>query len=89
MPSDRRTAAQLPFWPGLSTSSAAPTRAEKAALRRKAGRGETPAERAVRERLQQRLSARVALQDKGGRGSFTVHFTSYEELDEIMRRIKA
>lgn len=50
---------------------------------------ETPAERAVRLRLQERMSARVGLKNKQGRGSFTVHFTSYAELEEIMRRIDA
>lgn len=63
-------------------------RAKKSELKKDA-RSETPAERAVRHRLQQRVGARVALKDKGGRGSFTVHYTSYEELDEIMRRMKA
>lgn len=82
---DRRPA-QLPFWPALSTSDSAVTRAERREIKQS---GESPAERAVRHRLQQRLGARVALKDKRGRGTFTVHYTSYDELDEIMRRIKA
>ncbi len=77
---------QLPFWPGIMTPGAA--RAKKRELKKDA-RMESPAERAVRHRLQQRVGAKVALKDKGGRGSFTVHYTSYDELDEIMRRIKA
>jgi hypothetical protein len=69
--------------------SASAARSKKRELKKDA-RAETPAERAVRHRLQQRVGARVALKDNGGgRGSFTVHYTSYDELDEIMRRIKA
>jgi hypothetical protein len=86
MSQDRRTAAQLPFWPGVA--SPAPTRAERSEVK-KGAKVETPAERAVRQRLQQRLGAKVVLNDKRGRGSFTVRYTSYDELDEIMRRIKA
>jgi hypothetical protein len=77
--------AQLPFWPNLASRETRVTRAEKQEIKK----SESAAERAVRHRLQQRLSAKVALKDKGGRGSFTVHYTSYDELDEIMRRIKA
>jgi hypothetical protein len=84
MPSEPR-AAQLPFWP----SAVGISRAERRELKKSSSAAETPAERAVRHRLQQRVGARVALKDKGGRGSFTVHYTSYDELEEIMRRIKA
>ena len=103
MQSDRVRPAQLPFWPGLQKTariakSPSAANAAKSANGAKAPRAsstkplrgpETPAERAVRLRLQERMSARVGLKNKQGRGSFTVHFTSYAELEEIMRRIDA
>ena len=102
MQSDHR-AAQLPFWPGMHETAklankakaartprpATAPRAASSATSKRAAAPETPAERAVRLRLQERLSARVALKNRQGRGSFTVYFTSYDELDEIMRRIDA
>ena len=98
MQSNRVRPGQLPFWPVLQKTAriaksplVAKTVAKTVAKSTKATicGAETPAERAVRMRLQERMSARVGLKNKQGRGSFTVHFTSYAELDEIMRRIDA
>jgi hypothetical protein len=95
MKSDRIPAAQHPFWPGLMAKAEKAERTARAARasqrrrRRNAPAEETAAERAVRERLQGRMGARVDLKDNKGRGSFTVHFGSYDQLDEIMRRIDA
>ena len=90
IPSMKR-AAQLPFWPSLEAERATRTRRPARASRRskRTAARETPAEKAVRERLQRRMGAWVGLVHKQGRGSFTVAFTSYDELDEILRRIDA
>lgn len=84
------------LWPANDVSaSTGPASARRPSPRarpsrgRPVGRPETPEERAVRQRLQERLSAKVGLKHAQGRGSFTVHFGSYAELDEIMRRIQA
>lgn len=45
---------------------------------------ETEAERDVRLRLQRALSTKIELAHKGGRGSFVVHFDSYEQLDDLL-----
>lgn len=50
---------------------------------------ESPAERDVRERLQRALTTQVELRHQGGRGTFTVHFSSFEQLDDILQRIGA
>jgi ParB family chromosome partitioning protein len=58
--------------------------------RRKATGGrETEAERDVRQRLQRALGTRVDLKHKGGRGTLTVHFASFAELESLMSRFNA
>jgi hypothetical protein len=94
MTRDRSVGTQLPFWPSMTPlpeKTVRATRSPRAArsARTTRNRVETPEERAVRERLQGRMSARVALKNNKGKGSFTVHFASYDQLDEIMRRIDA
>ena len=58
--------------------------------RRKATGGrESEAERDVRQRLQRALGTRVDLAHKGGRGTLTVHFASFAELESLMSRFNA
>jgi ParB family chromosome partitioning protein len=57
--------------------------------RRKTSSKETDAERDVRQRLQRALGTRVELRHQGGRGTLTVHFSSYAELESLMSRFGA
>ncbi len=51
--------------------------------------GRDPDVRRLEERLSEKLGARVALQHgKGGRGRLVIHYTSLDELDGILARIK-
>ncbi len=45
---------------------------------------ETQAERDVRMRLQRALGTRVEMRQRDGKGTFTVHFGSYDELDRLL-----
>jgi len=53
-----------------------------------AGR-ESEAERDVRNRVQRALGTRVELKQKGGKGTLTVHFSSFAELDSLLERFGA
>jgi ParB family chromosome partitioning protein len=53
-----------------------------------AGR-ESEAERDVRQRLQRALGTKVELKQRGGKGSLTVHFSSFAELDSLLERFGA
>lgn len=88
---DGDRATQMRLWPMSDPPAPHRKRAsrERKARMSPAPRPESPEERAVRQRLQERFSAKVGLKHSQGRGSFTVHFASYDELDEIMRRIHA
>ena len=50
---------------------------------------ESDAERDVRMRLQRALGTRVELSNQDGKGSFTVYFSSYDELEQIMAAMNA
>jgi ParB family chromosome partitioning protein len=50
---------------------------------------ETEAERDVRQRLQRALGTRVDLKHKAGKGTLTVHFASFAELESLMARFGA
>jgi len=52
--------------------------------KKKAKQKETEAEKDVRLRLQRALGTRVDLRHKGGKGTLTVHFSSYDELDRLL-----
>jgi ParB family chromosome partitioning protein len=63
-------------------------RATQPAQPRKQGR-ETEAERDVRQRLQRALGTRVDLKHKAGKGTLSVHFASFAELESLMERLGA
>ena len=63
-------------------------RATQPAQPKKAGR-ETEAERDVRQRLQRALGTRVDLKHKSGKGTLSVHFASFAELESLMERFGA
>jgi ParB family chromosome partitioning protein len=50
---------------------------------------ESESERDVRQRLQRALGTRVELKQKSGKGSVTVHFASFAELDSLLARFGA
>lgn len=50
---------------------------------------ESQAERDVRMRLQRALGTRVELRQRDGKGTFTVHFGSYDELDRLLSQFGA
>jgi ParB family chromosome partitioning protein len=56
--------------------------------RAKPGR-ESESERDVRQRVQRALGTRVELKHKGGKGTMTVHFSSFAELDSLLERFGA
>jgi ParB family chromosome partitioning protein len=56
--------------------------------KKKAGK-ETEAERDVRQRIQRALGTRIDIRHKEGKGSVTVHFASYAELERLMQRFGA
>jgi ParB family chromosome partitioning protein len=57
--------------------------------RKATGGRETEAERDVRQRLQRALGTRVDLSHRGGRGTLTVHFASFAELESLLLRFNA
>lgn len=58
---------------------------ERAGAKKKKGEPvETESERDVRHRLQRALGTRIELRHKEGKGTVTVHFSSYAELDRIL-----
>ncbi len=63
--------------------------AQPANSTRKRGPKESESERDVRQRLQRALGTRVDLKQKGGKGSVTVHFASFAELDSLLARFGA
>jgi ParB family chromosome partitioning protein len=62
---------------------------EPAAKKKRAAAKETQAERDVRMRLQRALGTRVELRHRDGKGTFTVHFGSYDELDRLLAQFGA
>ena len=50
---------------------------------------ESESERDVRQRLQRALGTRVDLKQKAGKGTLTVHFASFAELDSLLERFGA
>lgn len=56
---------------------------------RKTNARETESERDVRQRLQRSLGTRVELKQKSGKGTVTVHFGSFAELESLMERFNA
>ena len=62
---------------------------QPAEARRKGAAKETEAERDVRQRLQRALGTKVELKHRAGRGTLTVHFGSFAELDALLQRMGA
>jgi ParB family chromosome partitioning protein len=56
---------------------------------KRAGGKETEAERDVRQRIQRALGTKVEIKHKSGKGTVTVHFASYAELESLMARFGA
>ena len=63
--------------------------AQPATGRSKSKSKESESERDVRQRLQRALGTRVDLKQKSGKGSVTVHFASFAELDSLLARFGA
>lgn len=55
----------------------------------KKSKEESPEERDVRLRLERTFGTRVELSHNKGKGKFAVHFESYDQLEELMRRLGA
>lgn len=79
-------------WSVRDTERAVAGEVEQAAPSKKKSKGAKPesqAERDVRMRLQRALGTRVELKHKEGKGTFAVHFSSYDELDRLLERFGA
>lgn len=63
--------------------------AQPATSRSKSKSKESESERDVRQRLQRALGTRVDLKQKAGKGTVTVHFSSFAELDSLLERFGA
>lgn len=50
-------------------------------------RGESAAERELKDRLTRGLGTRVEIKHKGGRGTLVVHFNDFEHLDDVLARM--
>lgn len=59
------------------------------AARTRRGGKESESERDVRQRLQRALGTRVDLKQKAGKGTITMHFSSFAELDSLLARLGA
>jgi ParB family transcriptional regulator, chromosome partitioning protein len=75
-------------WSVRQTERAAQPQAPRARTKSNNPR-ETDAERDVRQRLQRALGTKVELKQKAGKGTMTVHFSSFAELESIMSRMSA
>jgi ParB family chromosome partitioning protein len=62
---------------------------QPAAKKKSSKANETQAERDVRMRLQRALGTRVELRQRDGKGTFVVHFGSYDELDRLLAQFGA
>ncbi len=75
-------------WSVRQTERAAQPAAPRSRGGKAAGR-ESEAERDVRQRLQRALGTKVELKQKGGKGTVTMHFGSFAELDSLLERLGA